>query len=94
MAIEDILRKLEETPVPPVRKAALAYSGGLDSSLSVELLRRVYKAEAIVAITCDVGQGAEEIREGRRKARLLKSSGSGRPSGRTPITTATRSRRR
>ena len=72
MAIEDILRKLEETPVPPVRKAALAYSGGLDSSLSVELLRRVYKAEAIVAITCDVGQGAEEIREGRRKARLLK----------------------
>jgi len=72
MAMRDILKKIESTPVPAVKKAAIAYSGGLDSSLSIELLRRVYKAEEIVAITCDVGQGAEEIREGRRKAKLLK----------------------
>jgi len=72
MAIEDILRKLEATPVPEVKKAAIAYSGGLDSSLGIELLRRVYKADEIVAITCDVGQGKEEIREGRRKAKALK----------------------
>jgi len=72
MAIADILRKLEETPAPTVKKAAIAYSGGLDSSLGIELLRRVYKAEEIVAITCDVGQGQEEIREGRRKAKILK----------------------
>ena len=72
MAIEDILKKIESTPVPKVRKAAIAYSGGLDSSLGIELLRRVYKAEEIVAITCDVGQGKEEIREARRKARILK----------------------
>ena len=72
MAIEDILKKVAETPVPKVKKVAIAYSGGLDSSLSIELLRRVYRAEEIVAITCDVGQGKEEIREGRRKAKLLK----------------------
>ncbi|MFW6163307.1 MAG: argininosuccinate synthase [Planctomycetota bacterium] len=72
MAIEDILRKVEATPVPEVTKAAIAFSGGLDSSLGIELLRRVYKAEEIVAITCDVGQGEEEIQEGRRKAKLLK----------------------
>jgi len=72
MAIKDILAKVETTEVPPVKKVALAYSGGLDSTLSIELLRRVYKAEEIVAITCDVGQGKEEIREGRRKAKLMK----------------------
>ena len=71
MSIKSILAKLERTPTPKVKRAALAYSGGLDSSLSVELLRRVYKADEIVAITCDVGQGAQEIREGRRKAKRL-----------------------
>ncbi len=44
-------------PVPKVKKVALAYSGGLDSSLSIELLRRKYKAKEIVAINIDVGQG-------------------------------------
>ena len=72
MAIKKLLKKVEATPVPEVKKVAIAYSGGLDSSLSVELLRRIYKAEEIVAITCDVGQGKEEIREGRRKAKILK----------------------
>ena len=71
MSIKAILKKLEETEVPQVKKAALAYSGGLDSSLGVELLRRIYKVHEIVAITCDVGQGKAEIAEGRRKARKL-----------------------
>jgi len=43
-----------------VSKVALAYSGGLDSSLSIELLRRKYKVKEIVAINIDVGQGDEE----------------------------------
>jgi len=72
MSIKDILKKIEATPVPKVKRAAIAYSGGLDSSLSIELLRRVHKAEEIVAVTCDVGQGKEEIRESRRKAKVLK----------------------
>jgi len=72
MSIKAILKKIEETEVPQVKTAAIAYSGGLDSSLGIELLRRVYKAEKIVAITVDVGQGKEEIVEGRRKAKALK----------------------
>ena len=72
MGIKAILKKIEESEVPQVKTAAIAYSGGLDSSLGIELLRRVYKAEKIVAITVDVGQGREEIMEGRRKAKLLK----------------------
>ncbi|MBM3498948.1 MAG: argininosuccinate synthase, partial [Armatimonadetes bacterium] len=55
MSATEALKKIETTEVQPCKKAALAYSGGLDSSLCVELLRRKYGAEEIVAITVDVG---------------------------------------
>lgn len=69
--INAILAKIEGTPAPTVKKAAIAYSGGLDSSLGVELLRRKYGAKEIVPITLDVGQGREEIEEGERKAKVM-----------------------
>jgi len=72
MDIKKILKKIEETEVPKVKKVAVAYSGGLDSALSIELLRRKYKAREILPVTIDIGQGEEEIRESRRKARALK----------------------
>jgi argininosuccinate synthase len=50
---------------------ALAYSGGLDSSLSIELLRRKYKAKEIVPINIDVGQGDQEQSEMLSKAKVL-----------------------
>ena len=71
MEIKAVLAKIEETPAPKVGKAAIAYSGGLDSSLGVELLRRKYGVQEIVAITLDVGQGQEEIEESKRKAKAL-----------------------
>ena len=72
MDIRKILKKIKETETPPVNKVAVAYSGGLDSSLAIELLRRRYKAKRIVPITVDVGQGEEEVLESRRKAKVLK----------------------
>ncbi len=72
MDIKKILKKIEKTKTPRVDKVAVAYSGGLDSSLSIELLRRKYKAKEILPITIDVGQGEEEIQESRRKAKALK----------------------
>jgi argininosuccinate synthase len=72
MDIRKILRKIEETKTPEVNKVAVAYSGGLDSSLAIELLRRKYMAKRILPITIDVGQGEEEILESRRKAKVLK----------------------
>lgn len=71
MSIKNILDKINSTPVPKVKKVALAYSGGLDSSLSVALLKRVYKAKEIVPITLDIGQGEEEIIESQKKAKVL-----------------------
>jgi argininosuccinate synthase len=42
----------------PVKKVALAYSGGLDTSVIVHWLKQRYGCE-VVAYCCDVGQGGE-----------------------------------
>ena len=72
MDIREVLKKIDEIETPKVNKVAVAYSGGLDSSLGIELLRRKYKAKKILPITIDVGQGEEEVLESRRKAKILK----------------------
>ncbi|MCK4436545.1 argininosuccinate synthase [bacterium] len=71
MNVEQIIDKVEKTEVPEVKKVAIAYSGGLDSSLGIILLRRKYKAEEIFPITIDVGQGEEELCASREKAKAL-----------------------
>jgi len=70
MDVKEIEARVMATPVPQVKKIGLAYSGGLDSSLAIELIRRVYKAD-VVPITCDVGQGKEEIAVSKAKAKKL-----------------------
>ena len=73
MNVKEIEAKVFGTPVPKVTRVALAYSGGLDSSLCIELLRRVYKVadKDIVPITIDVGQGEEEVSVSKAKAQKL-----------------------
>ena len=71
MANLDAEKKVMDQQVASVSKVAVAYSGGLDSSLAIELLRRKYKADEIVPITIDVGQGQEEIDLGNVKAKKL-----------------------
>lgn len=65
------LQKVQENKVPTYKKVAIAYSGGLDSALCIVLLREKYKAEEIIPITVDVGQGEDEVQESFRKADLL-----------------------
>ena len=71
MTVAEIERKIEAVPTPRVNKVAAAFSGGLDSSLSIELLRRKYKAKEIVPITVDIGQGDEELEQSKLHARAL-----------------------
>ena len=52
-----------------IRKAVLAYSGGLDTSVILLWLRETYGCE-ITAFTADIGQG-EEIEPARAKAEQL-----------------------
>lgn len=69
--INRILERVKNTKVKKGQKIALAYSGGLDSSLAVVLLREIYEAEEIIAIHVDIGQGQDEINEALGKAKLL-----------------------
>ena len=73
MDAKEIEAKVFATPVPEVKRVALAYSGGLDSTLCIELLRRVYKVKDkdILPISIDVGQGKEEVDTSKRKAKAL-----------------------
>lgn len=73
MNVQETIDKVMGTPVPEVKKVALAYSGGLDSSLSVELLQRRYGVakKDIYPITIDVGQGKEEVDTSRAKAKTM-----------------------
>jgi argininosuccinate synthase len=52
-----------------VKKAVLAYSGGLDTSVILKWLQSVYGAE-VVTFTADLGQG-EELGPAKAKAELL-----------------------
>lgn len=66
-----LLQKIETTQVAGARRVALAYSGGLDSSLCAVLAREKYQVEALYAITVDVGQGDDEMQAALDKAKVL-----------------------
>jgi len=67
-----IEKRIMSEPAKTYSKIAVAYSGGLDSSLGVEIARRKYKAKEVVAVCVDVGQGADEVQVARDKAKALK----------------------
>ncbi|MCK4834613.1 MAG: argininosuccinate synthase, partial [Gammaproteobacteria bacterium] len=51
---------------PTIKKAVLAYSGGLDTSVILKWLQDEYQCE-VVTFTADIGQG-EEVDPVRGKA--------------------------
>ncbi len=51
-----------------VRRVALAFSGGLDTSVAVPWLKETYGAE-VVCVVVDVGQGGEDLHEIEDRAR-------------------------
>ncbi len=52
-----------------IRKAVLAYSGGLDTSVILKWLQETYGCE-VITYTADLGQG-EELEPARAKAQSL-----------------------
>jgi argininosuccinate synthase len=52
-------------------KVALAYSGGLDSTVMVILLKEKYGFEEVIPVLVDVGQGQEDIEIAKERARAL-----------------------
>src|SRR5213592_2090279 len=50
------------------RKIALAYSGGLDTSIIVPWLKEHYPGAKVICVAADIGQGDEELDGVRKKA--------------------------
>ncbi len=70
-ALDLALQKIASVDVPQGKHIALAYSGGLDSTLCVKLSQQKYHARKLTAITVDVGQGEEEIQQSSERAAKL-----------------------
>jgi len=65
------LQKIAAVDVLQGKYIALAYSGGLDSTLCVKLSQLKYHARRLSAITVDVGQGEDEIQQSTERAMQL-----------------------
>ncbi len=54
-----------------MRTVVLVYSGGLDTSVCIPLMREEYGFDRVVTVTVDVGQPAADIRQAEERARSL-----------------------
>ena len=54
-----------------MRKIVLVYSGGLDTSVCIPLMREEYGFDHVITVTVDVGQPAEDIRQAEERAHSL-----------------------
>ncbi|MCX9012926.1 MAG: argininosuccinate synthase [Candidatus Methanoperedens sp.] len=54
-----------------MKKVVLAYSGGLDTSVCVPLLKERYGCDYAITVTVDVGQPEKEIQQAEKKAAVI-----------------------
>ena len=54
-----------------MRKVAIVYSGGLDTSVCIHMMKEPYGFDEIATITVDVGQPEEDIRQAEERAAIL-----------------------
>lgn len=52
-------------------KVLLVYSGGLDTSICIPMMREEYGYKEVVTVTIDVGQDPADIRQAEEKAKLM-----------------------
>jgi argininosuccinate synthase len=54
-----------------MKTIVLVYSGGLDTSVCIPMLREEYGYDRLVTVTVDVGQPADDVRQAEEKAKAL-----------------------
>lgn len=67
----DIEQRIQDLATRKLDAAFLAYSGGLDSTLCIELLRRCYCVDRLELVLYDIGQGNRRVRQALDFARQL-----------------------
>ncbi len=53
------------------KKVVLAYSGGLDTSVCIPLLKEEYGYDEVITVSVDVGQPPQEVQEAEQKAKKI-----------------------
>ncbi|MCD4704444.1 MAG: argininosuccinate synthase [Methanosarcinaceae archaeon] len=53
------------------KKVVLAYSGGLDTSICIPILKEEYGCDEVITVAVDVGQPKEEVIQAEEKARKI-----------------------
>ena len=54
-----------------VKKAILSYSGGLDTSVCIPMLKEDYGFDEVITVSVDVGQPESEVKNAEEKAKLI-----------------------
>ena len=54
-----------------MKKVVLVYSGGLDTSICIPMMKEEYGYDSVVTVTVDVGQPASDIAEAAEKAKIM-----------------------
>ena len=54
-----------------VKKAILSYSGGLDTSVCIPMLKEDYGFDEVITVSVDVGQPEHEVKNAEEKAKLI-----------------------
>jgi len=54
-----------------MKKVVLSYSGGLDTSVCIPMMKEFYGYDHVVTVTVDVGQPKDDIKEAEEKAKAL-----------------------
>jgi argininosuccinate synthase len=62
---------LEDLMVKAQDKVLLVYSGGLDTSICIPLMREEYGYKEVVTVTVDVGQPQSDIDQAAEKAKIM-----------------------
>ncbi len=54
-----------------VKRAVLAYSGGLDTSICIPILKEKYQCDEVITVAVDVGQPVEDVQQAEAKAKKI-----------------------
>jgi len=54
-----------------VKKAILSYSGGLDTSVCIPMLKEDYGFDEVITVSVDVGQPEHEVKNAEAKAKMI-----------------------
>lgn len=54
-----------------IKKAILSYSGGLDTSVCIPMLKEDYGFDEVITVSVDVGQPEHEVKNAEEKAKLI-----------------------